>query len=172
MASDELLDVLVYLPGTAPRKLAGNALMTVDEMRRQVANDTDLIVITADDDADDSDADLEASPISGEKTLRDLARGPVVEIHCHHCPTIRVTVNYQKHTIHRKFLPSTRARKVLRWSKRKLHLTDIDADNLALFLCEGGEQVRETTHLSELQVGIGCEICFNLAKDHNIEGSA
>jgi hypothetical protein len=69
MASDELLDVLVYLPGTAPRKLAGNALMTVDEMRRQVANDTDLIVITADDDADDSDADLEASPISGDCEL-------------------------------------------------------------------------------------------------------
>jgi hypothetical protein len=170
MTSGELLDVLVYLPGTAPRKLAVNASMTVDELLRQAAIDTKLIVIAADDDADDGDADLEASLVPREKTLRELARDRVVPIHCHHCHTIRVTVNYQKHTIHRKFVPSTRARKVLRWAKRKLHLTDADADNLALFLCEGGEQIRETSHLSELQIGLHCEVCFNLAKDRNIEG--
>lgn len=168
--TDELLDVLIYLPGTAPRKLSLNASMTVDALLRHAAVDAQLIVIAADDDNDDGDADLEASPIPREKTLRELSRDRVVPIHCHHCHTIRVTVNYEKHTIHRSFLPSTRARKVLRWAKRKLHLTDADADNLSLFLCEGGDQVRETTYLSELRIGRSCEACFNLAKDTNIQG--
>jgi hypothetical protein len=170
MTSDEPLDVVLYLPATAPRRLAGRSSMTVDEMFGLAAIDSRLLVIAADDDADDTDADLEARAISRETALHELARGRAVAIHCHHCHSVRVTVNYQKRTIHRRFLPSTRARKVLRWAKRNLQLTDKDADNLALFLCEGGEQVRDTTHLGELPIGHHCEVCFDLSKDHNIEG--
>jgi len=170
MNSDEPLDVLVYLPATPPRRLTGRSSMTVDDVLRLAAIDTRLFVIAVDDDADDTDADLEAVLVAREAALHELARGRVVSIHCHHCHAIRVTVNYQKHTIHRKFLPSTRAQKVLHWAKRKLHLTDMDADNLALFLCDGGQQVRDTTHLGELPIGHHCEVCLDLSKDHNIEG--
>jgi hypothetical protein len=171
MQNDELLDVLLQLPGAAPRKWPANPSATIGDFLRDAGVGADLLVFGVDVDVDDGDEDLNAEPIMFEIALRDLANGRLVAIHCHHCRQIQVTVHYGKESILRKFPPSARARKVLRWAKRKLRLTDADADNLALFLCRGGEQVRETTHLGELVEEVSCDICFNLSKDRNIEGS-
>jgi hypothetical protein len=166
------IDVLLHLPGAAPRKVPATSTATIGEMLDAARVEPDLLLIGEDDEADEGDYDVDPKMLGREQTLQDVARGRLVAIHCHRCRHVSVTVNYQKETLHRRFPPSTRARKVLRWAKRKLKLADADADNLALFRCEGGEQVRETTHLGELVTGTHCDLCFDMSKDHNIEGAA
>ncbi len=169
----EVVEVLVHCAGRPARRTSANPAAPVGELLRSLGVDDDLLVFEAEVEVpDDGDADIESQPIAGERRLRDLTGGPAVSIHCHHCRQIRTTVNYHSRSIERKLPPSTRATKVLRWAKRKFELTDADADNLVLFLCDGGEQVRGTDHLGELTSGGKCEIRFDLSKEHNIEGNA
>jgi hypothetical protein len=169
--SNDTIQVLLYVSGTPARTLSANPSTAIGDLLQQAGVDLNLEVYGADDDADDGDADIECEPLARDTALRDLVKGCTATVHCHNCRQIQVTVNYQKESIRRGFLPSSRARKVLRWAKRKLGLTDADADNLSLFRCGGGSQIRETTHLGEIAAPGSCELCFDLTKDRNIEGS-
>ncbi|MAT67947.1 MAG: hypothetical protein CMJ58_00305 [Planctomycetaceae bacterium] len=171
MAADGAIDVLLYLPGVPPTKLSADAAGNVDDVLREAAVGKEVVAFAPDDDADDGDADVAAHVVTGDSLLRDLGDGRRVVLHCHVCRQIAVTVNYQSQQIRRRFPPSTRVRKVLRWAKRKLSLSDADADNLALFLCDTDEPLRETTHLGELAPVGKCDLCFDLMKDRNIEGN-
>jgi hypothetical protein len=171
MTDNEMLEVLLHAPGDTARKIVAEPTMTIGELLHDAGIAADLLVFEAEDDYDVNDNEVDATPVARDRAVSTLTKGRVTAIHCHHCHHIRTAVNYQSRSIERKFAPSTRVRRVLRWAKHKLHLKDADADNLALFLCNGGEQVRENMHLGELVTGSSCEVCFDLAKDQNIEGA-
>lgn len=169
---NDKVDVLLYVSGTPARRLSADPSTTVGDLRQQAGVDPNLSAYGTEDDADDGDGDIDREPLSPGTALREIGKERTAAIHCHHCRQIQVTVNYRKESIRRKFPPSARARKVLRWAKRKLQLTDADADNLSLFLCGSGTQIRETTHLGEITAPDSCELCFDVSKDRNIEGNA
>ena len=171
MFDNDAFEVLLHRPGVTAQKVTAKSSSTIAELLRGVGVDEGLLVFEGDDAADERDDNVEGTLVGGEKTVGELARGRIVAIHCHHCRHIRATVHYQSRSIERRFAPSARARRVLRWAKRKFELRDADADNLALFRCDSGEQVRENAHLGELVTDDRCEVCFDLAKDRNIEGN-
>lgn len=170
MSNTDELDLLVFIQGAVPRKLHAKAAATIGDVLGLAGAEPDLLAFDADTDEDGGDADVDLPPLPRDRSILGLAVGRKVTIHCHRCRQIQVLVNYQKDTIRRKFSPSTKVRKVLRWAKRKFTLTDADADNLALFECASGELIRDTMHLGELVTADECELCFNLSKDRNIEG--
>ena len=170
MTVERAIEVLIYTPKSPGRKLAAALEATVGDVLRDVGIADDLLVLGPDEEGHDNDADVIGNVISRDTVVAELIVGRVVTFHCHHCRHIVVEVRYQNETIHRKFSPSSRAGKVLRWAKRRLHLTDVDADNLALFEPGSDDPVRDKTHLGELVAGESCQISLDLSKDVNIEG--
>lgn len=175
MVERDEIDVLLHAPGKGARNVKAQRTTTVGELmgREGLATDELLAFDDVSDDDDGTDDDVNLAPIAADVALGKLAAGRTATIHCHRCRQVAISVNYQSQTLERRFPPSARVRRVLRWAKRKLRLTDADADNLALFLCGATDDpVREGVHVGDLTSGRDCDVCFVLSKDRNIEGAA
>lgn len=174
MAEHESLQVLLDRPGKTGAKVTAKSTWTVADLLRELGESSDeVLVFIAEREDEDGDIDIEVLEVSKDKLLSELlGKGKILHLHCHHCRRVHVTVNYGPHQLEHRFAPSVRVRRVLKWSKKKLKLTDADAENLALFLCGGNDKVVGSKHLGELTSGKSCDVCFSLGKEINPEGFA
>lgn len=118
-----------------------------------------------DDDKDDS----EHAGDGLKKTLRELGVGRGGRIVYSSCRWVDVTVNYQSDSPHRRFRPSARVGRVLRWTTKELKLKDEDYDVVKLTLGDGGE-VRNDVRLAELLTHRTCALTFELVLKPRIQG--
>jgi hypothetical protein len=120
---------------------------------------------------DDDDSAVDAHEVAdARKTLNELGLGRTGHVHCYRCRRVSVDVNYKCDTRQRTFPPAATVQRVLRWAKRTFRLTDADAENLLLRICDSDERLRLNQRLGELVTSPACSVCFDLVHDQRVEG--
>jgi hypothetical protein len=109
-------------------------------------------------------------PLDTNETLINAGIKKHSRLHVHVCHRIKVTVNYQNKTETHPFAPSTTIGVVKKWADKKFGLSDVDATEHALQLCNSVERPSVDVHLGSLVTTTDCAICFDLVPKQRIEG--
>ena len=121
-------------------------------------------------DNDDVDQEQLNAPVDSRKRIDEFSTGRSCHLFFYRCRSVCVSVNYKCDTEHRHFSPHVKLKRILKWAKRKFNLTDCEADNLILRLCEGNDRLRLHQRLGEVIQGECCNVCFDLVHDYRVEG--
>ncbi|WP_434668033.1 hypothetical protein P5W99_36615 [Paraburkholderia sp. A3BS-1L] len=109
-------------------------------------------------------------PLTSELLEIVLLEGKHHKLHAHHCRHVEVTVNYDMHTAHHQFSPSTTVGKVLRWAEDKFKIAETEKGHLQLQLVGTSDRPVLTTHLGALTHDRNCSVAFDLLASHRIQG--
>jgi len=169
-------EVFVFPSGGKPIEVKARASDTLREVlaRAGVKPDDEVAAFIAHDEhGQDDDAERDEDEHAGkglDKRLHELGLGRGCRIVHSACRWVEVTVNYQDQSPHRRFRPSARVGRVLRWVVTKeLKLKEEDFDVIKLKLCDGHD-VRNDTRLAELLKHQTCALCFELVLKPRIQG--
>ena len=93
-------------------------------------------------------------------------------VHVHQCRRVDVMVNYNADHKAETFPPSTTVARVKKWvvSKHGFDLSDIDASEHLLQLCNSTARPDEDIHIGTLVDAPACGLCFDLVAKQRIEG--
>ncbi len=177
--SDSQVDLFVHQEGVPPKHVrADGGEPLADALRRAgVEVQADLLVFAGqpasgptETGPETDDAEDAHEPVDPAATVAGLVIGRSGHVHCHKCRRVAVTVHYQQHNARRRFSPARTVAAVTAWARHRFHLTDADAENLVLQVCDSDRRPRPDEHLGELVHAPDCRLCFDLVPDHKIEG--
>ncbi len=106
---------------------------------------------------------------------KSLASAGVVQrgrVHIHRCRRVDVTVNFNGKPIERHFPPSATVKRVKKWAvgKKGFDMTDVDAAEHLLQVCNSTVRPDEDTHIGTLVKHPNCSLCFDLLPKIRVEG--
>ena len=106
---------------------------------------------------------LDTQLVKGEITPRS-------HVHVHCCRKIEVSVNFNGATQTHAFSPSATLAKVMKWTAKAFGMSEQDASEHALQLCNSGSRPSADTHVGTLGSSHGCSVCLDLVAKQRIEG--
>lgn len=109
-------------------------------------------------------------PLDLDILLVDAGIKKHTRLHVHTCHRVNVTVNFQDKAESHFFAPSTTISVVKKWADKKFGLSEADATEYALQLCNSTERPAEDVHLGTLVTPSECAVCFDLVPKQRIEG--
>jgi len=172
---DDEFEVFIFTSGSKGIEVKARPTDTLLEVlkRAGVSVESDIAAFIAQDAHGSDDAEMDEAAHEGQglhKTLGELCVRRGGRIVHSHCRWVEVTVNYQADSFKRRFRPSARVGRVLRWVVTKeLHLKEEDFDVIKLKLCDGPD-VRNDIRLAELLKHQSCSICFDLILTPRVQG--
>lgn len=92
------------------------------------------------------------------------------KLHLTRCRKIDVTIHYLEKTVHHKFAPGARVRRVKAWAVDHFKLAERDAAEHVLQVCGSTDRPPTDTPLHKLVKHGHCELCFDLVPDIRVEG--
>lgn len=166
------LRVFIYAPEAEPKTLVVNPHLSIAELAKLAS--VNLMAedcVFADPPDDDEDADVDHhEPLPHETRLGTIAgSGRNVHVVIHPCRHVVVTVQYQSHTLQRRFSPARTVGQVRHWALHKLKLNDAATDKLLLQVCGSTRRPGPDVRLGSI-VGRICAVCFDLVPDRVVEG--
>lgn len=110
-------------------------------------------------------------PADHSSTLVDAGVKEGSRIHIHRCRTIEVTCHYNEQTKNQKFSPAARIRRVKAAFGHEFKIDPHDLGSFTLLLCGTQTEPDENTQIGSLTGFPACELCFDLVKRQNVQGS-
>jgi hypothetical protein len=106
------------------------------------------------------------------QTLDKAGIGANAHLHIHRCKKVDVRVNFNGRQVKREFPPSATLRRIKDWAtgKQGFDMTDLDASEHALQLCERDARPEDDVHVGTLAEAGSCSVCFDLAAKVRVEG--
>lgn len=100
--------------------------------------------------------------------VTDLRNG--ARVHVVRCRRIKVAVHYQEKTAEEGFPPGAKVKAVKAWAVRTFNLTEKDAAEHVLQLCNSTTRPPTDTPLQQLTTAPACAVCFDLVPEKRVEG--
>jgi len=110
-------------------------------------------------------------PLPLEAKLVDAGLKHRGRVHIHRCRRVEVTVNFNGVTKVHPFSPGQTLQRVKAWAAKQFGMSEADAAEHALQICDSTERPSEDTHLGSLVTRPGCAVCFDLVPKQRIEGA-
>ena len=92
------------------------------------------------------------------------------QVHIHRCRRVEVTVNFNGQTKELQFAPAATIQRIKKWAANKFELSEPDALEHTLQLCQSTDRPADTVHVGTLVAHGQCAVCFDLVPKHRVEG--
>ena len=172
--TEQQIELFIHQQGAKPVTLQVSPQSSISEVAKtsEVAGlDTNNVYALLDTtERDEVDQEQLNAPVDSRKRIEEFSTNRNCHLFFYRCRSVCVSVNYKCDTEHRHFSPHVKLKRILKWAKLKLNLTDCEADNLILRLCEGDNRLRQHQRLGEVIRGECCKVCFDLVHEERVEG--
>jgi hypothetical protein len=169
LSNTMIKDIAIYLHGagtTEEKIIRVPEEVTVREVleaarKAGMAVDADTIILV--EDAEDE--------LAADSRLCDHGIKDKHHLHCHNCRKVEVTVTFNGQSKSRKFAPSRKVKRVLKWAVEAFELHGVDAENKELRIGgEGGTILQSQQHIGSFVHAPKCHLDLYLTAIVEVQG--